>query len=336
MSERTQATLLTFGEVMLRLSPPDRQLLLQSPRLDVWVAGAEANVAVQLAHLCHPVRFVSRVPDNALGHAAIAKLRGYAVDVTGIALGGDRIGLYFVTPGAGRRATDVIYDRAGSAFADAEPDTWDWNVLLDGVSRVHLSGITPALGLGAATNAIACARAAAARGIAISFDGNWRSKLWARWPGDARALLGAIVEHADILFGDHRDISVLLGRTDLPAGRAAADAAFAAFPKLTMIAATSRTLLAADRHRLGASLHTREESVEAAETELGGMVDRIGSGDAFVAGVLDAISRNVPRQEAIEHGLALAVLKHSIPGDSALFSRADVQAFLVGDGDVRR
>lgn len=139
-------TLLAFGEIMLRLSPPGRELLLQTPKLDVWVAGAEANVATALARLGHDVRFASRVPDNDLGRSAIATLRGHGVDTRGIALGGARMGLYFVTSGAGMRATEVIYDRAHSAFAEAPVAGWDWDALLDGVDGLHLSGITPALG----------------------------------------------------------------------------------------------------------------------------------------------------------------------------------------------
>ena len=170
-------TFLAFGEIMLRLSPPGRELLMQTPRLDVWIAGAEANVAGALARLGHAVAFASAVPDNDLGRAAVANLRGAGVDTGAIQLRGERIGLYFVTSGAGLRATEVIYDRAHSSFAETPSAAWDWDALLNGVDRLHLSGITPALGPVPAASAVAAAEAAAARGIAISFDGNWRSKL---------------------------------------------------------------------------------------------------------------------------------------------------------------
>src|SRR4051812_34018384 len=134
-----------FGEIMLRLSPPSRELLLQSAKLDVWVAGAEANVATGLARLDHPTRMVSAVPATPLGDAAVQALRGQGVDVSTIHRRDGRMGLYFVTPGAGLRATEVIYDRAHSAFADAPPAAWDWDKLLAGAGRLHLSGITPAL-----------------------------------------------------------------------------------------------------------------------------------------------------------------------------------------------
>ena len=159
------AKFLAFGEIMLRLSPPGRELLLQTPRLDVWVAGAEANVATQLARLGHDVGFASRVPDNDLGRAAIATLRGHGVDVRHIQTGGERMGLYFVTSGAGMRATEVVYDRAWSAFAEAPADAWDWDAILAGVDRLHLSGITPALGPVPAESACRAAEAASARAV---------------------------------------------------------------------------------------------------------------------------------------------------------------------------
>jgi 2-dehydro-3-deoxygluconokinase len=181
--------LLAFGEVLFRMSPPGRELLLQSARLDVWLGGAEANVATALARLGHDVALATCVPDNDLGRAAISILRGNGVDTNGIRFAGTRIGLYFVTPGAGMRATDVTYDRVGSSFSEATPDSWDWDALLAGVDRLHLSGITPALGPLSADAALAAVDAAEARNIPISFDGNYRAKLWQRWNNDPRPLL---------------------------------------------------------------------------------------------------------------------------------------------------
>ena len=334
-------TFLAFGEIMLRLSPPGRELLLQTPRLDVWVAGAEANVATQLARLDHDVGFASRVPDNDLGRAAIATLRGHGVDVRHIQTGGERMGLYFVTSGAGMRATEVVYDRAWSAFAEAPADAWDWDAILAGVDRLHLSGITPALGPVPAESAIAAAEAAAARGIAVSFDGNWRGKLWARWDADPRAILTRIVQHADLMFGNHRDVALLLGRDDFGGEgedrrRAAAEAAFDAFPKLRTIASTARHVEHVDLNRLSARIDTRDGHAQTDEVILAGIVDRIGGGDAFAAGVLHGLRTGQDGAGAARTGLALAALKHSLPGDAALFRQADIDAFLAGGLDVRR
>jgi 2-dehydro-3-deoxygluconokinase len=331
---------LAFGEVMLRLSPPGRELLLQTPKLDVWTAGAEANVATALAMLGHDVAFASALPEGPLGDAALRNLRGNGVDCTRVQRRAGRMGLYFVTSGAGLRATDVIYDRAHSAFAETPAETWDWPALLDDVDRLHLSGITPALGPVPAASALAAAEAASARGIPISFDGNYRARLWESWDSDPRAILTQLVGKADILFGNHRDIALLLSRDFGGDGedrrRASADAAFEAFPKLRMIASTARHVVDADRHRLSARIDARDGHAQTEEIELSGIVDRIGAGDAFAAGVLHALRLGEGIDRAAADGLALTCLKHSLPGDASLFGRADLDAFVAGGVDVRR
>jgi 2-dehydro-3-deoxygluconokinase len=153
----SQKPIVFFGEIMLRLSPPNRELLLQSAKLDVWVAGAEANVATGLACLDHLTRMATALPDNPLGQAAVQALRAHGVDTSLIQRRDGRMGLYFVTPGAGLRATEVVYDRAHSAFADAPAESWDWDRILDGAGRLHLSGITPALGPNGTKAALAAA-----------------------------------------------------------------------------------------------------------------------------------------------------------------------------------
>lgn len=332
--------LLAFGEIMLRLSPPNRELLLQTPRLDVWVGGAEANVVTQLACLGHDVALASRVPDNDLGRAAIAGLRSRGVDTRPILIGGDRLGLYFATPGAGLRATEIIYDRSASSFAEAPADAWHWDALLENVDHLHLSGITPALGPVPAQWTIAAVEAAARRGIAVSFDGNWRGKLWARWDGDPRAILTRIVEHVDLLFGNHRDIALLLDRDfesfGENAARNAAEAAFEHFPKLQTIASTARQVDHADMNRLSARIDTRSEGMQTEEIVLSNIVDRIGGGDAFAAGVLHALRNGEDITRAAHVGLAVAALKHSLPGDAGLFRQSDIDNFFEGRLDVRR
>ena len=331
---------LAFGELMWRFSPPGRELLFQQPKVDMWLAGAEANVATALARLGHDVGFASRVPDNDLGRGAISSLRGHGVDTRHIALGGARMGLYFVTPGAGLRATEVIYDRAGSAFAEAAAESWDWDAILQGVDRLHLSGITPALGPVPARAALAAAEAASARGIPISFDGNYRAKLWESWDSNPRAILSDLIAHADIMFGNHQDFGLLLGRSFPGEGeqrrRAAAEAAFAAFPRLQLIASTARHVETADLHRISARIDTRHHALQTPEVTLAGIVDRIGGGDAFAAGVLHAIRRDDSMEKVAQTGLALTALKHSLPGDASLFRQADIDAFLAGGLDVRR
>lgn len=328
--------LVAFGEIMLRLSPRGRELLLQTPTMDVWIGGAEANVATALAHLGHDVGMISAVPTGRLGDAAVAQLRGAGVDVSGIVRPEGRMGLYFVTSGAGLRATDVIYDRAGSAFAVAPADSWDWGRLLQGADRLHLSGITPALGPNGTALALFAAARAEAAGVPISFDGNYRSRLWDSWDGRPRETLLALVERADILFGDQRDIGLLLNEDFSGRHQDAVHAAFAKFPKLRLIASTARDVAHSGSHRLGAHLDTRDQSIATDPLEIAGIVDRIGTGDAFAAGVLHGLMRNLPLDKVAKTGLALAALKHSLPGDASLFTDGDLAAFRAGGLDVRR
>ena len=329
-----------FGEIMLRLSPPNRELLLQSAKLDIWVAGAEANVASALARLDHQTRLATALPDNALGDAALQQLRGLGVDTSLVLKRPGRIGLYFVTPGAGLRATDVIYDRAHSVFADAPAELWDWDQILDGAARLHLSGITPALGPNGTQAALAAAEAASSRGIPISFDGNWRGKLWESWDGKPRETLSRLVAQADILFGNHRDVALLLDGHYSGDGehrrREAAEAAFKAFPNLKLMASTARHVEDSDRHLLSARIDTPESGFQTEELLLSGIVDRIGAGDAFAAGILHGLLEGMPMEQVAHTGLALTALKHSLPGDASLFTRRDLAAFLEGGLDVRR
>jgi 2-dehydro-3-deoxygluconokinase len=327
-----------FGEIMLRFSPPGRQLLLQTPALDVWIAGAEANVATALARLGGRASMISALPANPLGDAAIGELRRHGVDCRHVSRRAGRMGTYYVVSGAGLRATEVLYDRDHSAFMAAPAAAWDWASLLAGVDRLHLSGITPALGPGPAEAAIIAARAARDRGIAVSFDGNYRDRLWSRWNGDARAILSEIVSYSSILFGNHRDIAMLLDRqfNEDDSTEAANAAAFEAFANLEMIASTQRLSDDVDRHRMRACVATRRETVRTDEVLLPGIVDRIGTGDAFAAGILHAIDRAEPLATIARTGLALSALKHSLPGDASLFDRSDLDHFLTGDMNVRR
>jgi 2-dehydro-3-deoxygluconokinase len=329
-----------FGELLLRLTAPGRELMLQTGRLDVHAGGAEANVAVGLARLGHDCVMISRVPDNALGDAAAGHLRRYGVSTDGVATGPGRMGLYFLSPGAGLRASDIVYDREGSSFALAGPGDFHWDALLEGVDLLHLSGITPALGRGSADAAIEAAEAARAKGLLVSFDGNYRAQLWEKWDSDPKTLLGRLVGQADILFGNHRDISLLLGRMFSGEGeerrREAADAMFAQFPGLNMIASTARHIVDADTHRISARIDSREGSAQTDEVVVAGIIDRIGAGDAFAAGILHGLRQGLDLDDMVKVGLALTCLKHSLAGDASLFGERDIQAFLAGELDVRR
>lgn len=332
--------LVFFGELLIRLTAPGNELLMQSPSLGLHVGGAEANVAIGLAHLGHDCAMISKIPSNALGRGAVAAVRGAGVDCTAVTSGAGRMGLYFLSVGAGLRSSEIVYDRAGSSFAASGSGDYDWDALLDGAGLLHLSGITPALGPRSAEVALAAARAAKRLGVPVSFDGNYRAMLWEAWDSDPRAILSDLIGMADILFGNHRDLSLVLERDFSGEGedrrREAADAGFAAFPGLKLIASTARHTVTADHHRIAARVDLRNSTHQTAEIDVNGIVDRIGAGDAFAAGVLHACLSGGDVRAMAETGLALTCLKHSLPGDASRFGAADIAAFHAGGLDVRR
>ncbi|KAB7762475.1 sugar kinase [Xanthomonas maliensis] len=338
-----RARVVCFGELLLRLGAPGHELLLQQPRLDVHCGGAEANVGVSLSHFGHEVAMVSTVADNPLGAAVTGELRRHGVDTRHVKRVDGRMGLYFLTTGAIHRPSEVIYDRADSAFALAAADAYDWPRLLQGAQWLHLSGVSPALGAAVAEATLAAARAARAAGVKVSFDGNYRPKLWQRWQGDAAGILRELFACADVVFADYRDIGVVLGGeftqpTLEQRVEAAARQAFAAFPQLQLMACTQRVAHNVDHHSLAAMLVPRDGAVARAPSEeLTPIIDRIGGGDAFAAGVLHGLIEGWSLEDTVRFGLAAGCLKHSIPGDFNPLSVADVQA-CVGEArfDVKR
>lgn len=311
---RVDGAIVCFGELLLRLSAPGAQRLLQAPSLDVSYGGAEANVAVSLARLGHDVRMVSTLPDNPLGRAVRDQLRGHGVDVGGVDFAEGRMGLYFLAPGAGLRASDVTYDRARSAFAEQDFSALAWDARLQGAGWFHVSGITAALGPAVAEATINATRRARAAGLTVSFDCNYRARLWQAWSGDAAAILRTLLAEAHVLFGDHRDISLALG-AKLDQSNAAAEAAFAAFPDLERITHTRRVEHSVGQHDLSAVMYTRSQVWSLPAIGLTGIVDRIGAGDAFVAGVTHALRRGSEGDAVLEFALMAAALKHATPGD---------------------
>ena len=332
---RVDGHIVCFGELLIRLSAPGAELLLQTPRLEVAFGGAEANVAVGLARLGHAARMLSVVPDNPIGRAACDELARYGVDSSGVRHAAGRMGLYFLTPGFGPRAAEIIYDRANSAFAEFALDAIDWSAAFAGAGWLHVSGVTAALGPKAAQSVLNAAKAARAAGVTVSFDCNYRAKLWEAWRGDGPKLLGEILAEADLVFGDHRDVGLILGK-DFAPGRAAADAAFAAFPRLQRLASTQRIQHSASHHDIGASMFARDAQWSAPACSLMQIVDRIGAGDAFAAGLIHGLRRGKDDETALRLGLAAGCLKHVTPGDFGLAREADLEAVLAGDLAVRR
>lgn len=340
-NKRRKSGFACFGELLLRLSAPGNEVLLQSGCLNVHIGGAEANVAVSLAQFGHVAIMASVVPDSPLGKACIGELRRHGVRTDAIRSVPGRMGLYFLTIGAGQRPSEVLYDRADSAFALAPPDLLDWKVLSE-VSWLHVSGITPAVSPAAAKSALRAVRAARERNLCVSFDCNYRAKLWERWRGDARSILAEMVAESDLLFAEERDMEMILGQEFNLAPAAtrfevAAAKTLAAFPRLQRIATTVRTQRSVDDHDLSAKLMTRGGLLTTRTYSIGRIVDRIGSGDAFAAGMLHGLETGLEDHAALDFALAAACLKHSIPGDFNLVGVADVHNLVQDVGfTVRR
>lgn len=339
---RSLAQFVCFGEMLLRLSTPDSELLLQTPRLRVHVGGAEANVAVSLAQLGQRAAMVSILPENPLGRACVGELRRHGVGTGGILFVPGRMGLYFLTVGAGHRPSEVLYDRALSAFALAAPELIDWDTVLSGEGCFHLSGITPAVSQSAAEAALRAVHAAREHGWIVSFDCNYRAKVWDARAEQARQILKEIASVTDLLFASERDIALILD-LDFSAGQAperfarAAGTLLQELPQLKMVATTLRTEHSADSHELSGLSASRAGLTTSRTYSIGRIIDRIGSGDAFAAGLLHGLATGLSQPAALDFAVAAACLKHSIPGDFNLVGSADVDSLVREAGfTVRR
>lgn len=337
----------SFGEIMLRLSPPGFERFFQSPVLQATFGGGEANVAVSLAQFGLDSRYVTRVPANALGDAALKVLRAEGVDVSGCLRGGERLGIYFAETGASQRAGNVIYDRARSAIADVAPGMFDWKRLLDGADWFHVTGITPALGAQVAhatREAIEAARAAGAR---VSLDLNYRKKLWTE--SQARSVMRSLAALSHVVIANEEDIQSCLGLEVRGADVTSGKLGIAAYRETAarvarefgaeVVAITLRESHSASRNGWSAVLWDAAAGVfhEGPHFELT-LVDRIGGGDSFAAGLIYGLLTGRGPEASLRFAVAASALKHSIPGDFNRVSVAEAGLLASGDasGRVRR
>ena len=330
-----------FGEILMRLSPPGDVVLQQAHQFDIHIGGAEANVAVALANLGVTTRMVSALPDHGIGEMALRSLRSHGVETWSIRRAAGRLGTYYYTNASGIRQGQVIYDREASVFALSDAADFDADTLLAGAAHLHMSGISLALGEGPAAACLAIAKAAKDRGMSLSFDGNFRPGLWAKSTREPAPVISALVRYADMFFGNHKDASLLLGAGFDGDGsqrrREAAEALFAAFPNLQAIASTARHVDSRNMHRIVGRLDTPSDTAESEELIISEVVDRIGTGDAFAAGVLHGwLDEGADNSVALRRGMALSALKHTVPGDFSFASRDDIEAAIAGGGDVKR
>ncbi|MBN2491078.1 MAG: hypothetical protein JXQ29_09530 [Planctomycetes bacterium] len=335
----------TFGEIMLRLAPPGYQRLAQARVLEATFGGAEANVAVALSNLGLRARFVSAIPDQAVGQAAVNALRAHGVDTSHVLRRGSRLGIYYLEHGASQRPSRVVYDRAGSAMATIAAGQVDWNAALDGATWFHTSGITPALGDGAAEATREALAAARAAGLTVSLDLNYRGKLWSR--EKARAVMTPLMEYVDIVVGNEADAAdvfgIRAGQTDVGAGKLDV-AAYEAVARelvrqfeLKMAAITLRESRSASDDRWSACLFDGTDFHVGPRYDVH-LVDRVGGGDAFSAGLIHGLVTGKAPKAALAFGIAASCLKQTIPGDFSLVSAAEVEALAGGEtaGRIQR
>ncbi len=326
-------SVLCFGEIMLRLSPPDGLRFTQAHHFEAVYGGSEANVAVSLAQLGLKTVFVSRVPDNDLGRAALGAVAFFGVDTRHCVTGGERLGIYFLEAGAGRRSSKVLYDRHNSGMATLQPKQINWSTTLEQVQWLHWSGITPALSADAAAATLEALQMARERGITVSCDLNYREKLWQySSPAD---IMPQLIELTDVVLGDatvfHRYFAIEAATRQqllqLVAER---------FPRLQYIAMTSREGISASHNTYCGILYDRTNTYTSRTYELPDMLDRIGGGDAFMAGLIFGLqTMSAQPQEVVEFAVAAAALKHYVRGDFNLCSESEVRALMAGHSGGR-
>ncbi len=338
---------ITFGEIMLRLKPPGAERLLQSPLLEATFGGGEANVAVGLARLGLEVAYVSVIPDNEIGDACVTELRKHGIDTSLVVRKGNRLGVYFLESGANQRPSKVIYDRSHSAIAEASPGDIDWERVFEGARWFHITGITPAISLSASELSLEAVKKAKAKNVTVSCDLNFRKKLW-KYGKTAPEVMGELVKHVDVAVGNEEDCQKSLGVTadvDVTSGKLEVEKygeltgkVLEKFPNLKKIAITMRESYSADHNGWSAVLNNGSDIIVSRKYDIRDIVDRVGSGDTFAAGLIYGIDNLESDQAALEFAVAASCLKHSIPGDLPLISRKEVESLAGGEvsGRVQR
>jgi 2-dehydro-3-deoxygluconokinase len=333
-----------FGEIMLRLSPPGFERLLQSPTLQASFGGGEANVAVSLAQFGHESHYVTRLPRNPIGDAAIKALRAEGVHVEHVQRGGDRVGIYFAETGASQRASTVVYDRAHSAISEMAPGSVPWPGVFADTHWFHCTGITPALGV----NGAACTRealdAAKQAGVPISIDLNFRSKLWTA--AEAQRVMKPLVARADVVIANEEDLqsvlgipvehaNVIEGVLDVGGYRVAAARVAAEFG-VARVAVTLRESTSASENGWSAVLYDAATmTFLQSQRYTVRVVDRIGGGDSFAAGLIHGFVTGRDLEATLKFAVAASALKQTIPGDFNQVSVAEVERLVAGDGSGR-
>jgi 2-dehydro-3-deoxygluconokinase len=338
------AKVVCFGEIMLRLSPPGFERLFQTPALEASFGGGEANVAVSLAQFGCDSAYVTCLPGNPVGDAALRALRAEGVNVEHVIRGGSRLGLYFAETGASQRASTVVYDRGHSAISELPPGSIPWHDVFEGAGWFHWTGITPALSQSAADCTREALQAARLAGVRISVDLNYRRKLWSEH--DAQQTMRSLVEKADLLVANEEDLQSVLGVSvrgvDVTAGLLDVDAYREAASRVarefavSQVAITLRESLSASDNAWSAVLFDApSRRFYQSQRYVIRLVDRIGGGDSFAAGLIYGALSGRDHESSLRFAVAASALKQSIPGDFNRVSLAEVDRLVAGDASGR-
>jgi 2-dehydro-3-deoxygluconokinase len=333
--------IVTFGEIMLRLSPPGFQRFVQARNFDVIYGGGEANVAASLANYGQPVEYVTRLPANDIGDACLNFIRQYGVGTDHIVRGGDRLGIYFLETGAAQRGSKVVYDRAGSGLSTIEPGMIDWQAAFAGADWFHWTGITPAISAGAAEVCLEAAQTARVMGMTVSCDLNYRKNLW-KWGKRAGEIMPDLVALCDVAVGNEEDadkvFDIKAPEADVTGGKVEAAAYVTVceklverFPNLKTVAITLRGSLSASHNTWSGILWQGGETYTAPKYDIVPIVDRVGGGDSFCGGLIYGLRTYQDVQQALDFAVAASCLKHSVPGDFNMVSVAEVEKLMGGD-----
>lgn len=338
------AKVVTLGEIMLRLSPPGYQRFTQADSFEINYGGAEANVAASLSQFGHHSLFLSKIPENAIGDAAISTLRSLNVDCDHIARGGKRLGIYFLENGASVRPSSVVYDRADSSVTTASVEEFDFDEIFKDAKLFHVSGITPVLSEDAKKLTFAALKKAKEHHVMVSFDLNYRAKLWTSGVKEKQQMLSEMMEYADICFGNARDAAKCLGYAEDGVDFINGDYSICTDEEhmrnvlnhyhFTYLVTTLRNSLSASDNGWSGAVCTSDDYYKGRDYMLH-IVDRVGGGDSFASGFLHGILSNMGSRKSLEFGLAAAAIKHTIPGDLNYVTESEVLSMVESDGAGR-